>query len=271
MISTNKLNDDKRIPPLGARATVATGLSTIIIDDEEDARYLLRKALEENFADKIKIVGEADGYKKGLALLQSTPCDVAFLDIKMPDGTGFDILKSLDNYDFSVVFITAFDKFAIKAFDFSAVGYLVKPFKISDLGKTIDRIIEHRSRDEKDNAPFKILLESYSEQKIRKIVVPNTDGFTVLLLDEILYVNSVRNYSEFHLTNNQRVLTSKPLISYDSLLSEQGFFRIHHSYLINLTHLKAFVRSEGGAVKMINGDLLPVSRQKKSELMDRFL
>lgn len=246
-------------------------LKVIIIDDEEDARYLLRKALEENFTDKIQIVGEADGYKKGVALLQSVPCDVAFLDIKMPDGTGFDILKTLEDYSFSVVFITAFDRFAIKAFEFSAVGYLVKPFKNSDLIKTIERIIEQKEKNSRDSAPFKILLESYTEQKIRKIVVPNTDGFTVLMLDEILYVNSVRNYSEFHLTNNSRVLTSKPLISYDTLLSEQGFFRIHHSYLINLSHLKAFVRSEGGAVKMINGDLLPVSRQKKSELMDKFL
>lgn len=246
-------------------------LKVIIIDDEEDARYLLRKALEENFKDSIQIVGETDGFKKGVALLQSVPCDIAFLDIKMPDGTGFDVLKSLDDYNFSVVFITAFDRFAIKAFEFSAVGYLVKPFKISDLTKTIERIFEQKKRSSRDTAPFKILLESYSEQTIRKIVVPNTDGFTVLLLDEILYINSVRNYSEFHLINNSRVLTSKPLISYDTLLSEQGFFRIHHSYLINLSHLKAFVRSEGGAVKMINGDLLPVSRQKKSELMDKFL
>lgn len=246
-------------------------LRVIIIDDEEDARYLLRKALEENFGDMVQIVGEADGYKKGVSMLQSIPCDVVFLDIKMPDGTGFDVLKTLEDYNFSVVFITAFDRFAIKAFEFSAVGYLVKPFKISDLNKTIERIISQKDKNSKEISQFKILLESYSEQKIRKIVVPNTDGFTVLMLDEILYINSVRNYSEFRLINNTHVLTSKPLITYDTLLSEQGFFRIHHSYLINLSHLKAFVRSEGGAVKMVNGDLLPVSRQKKSELMDRFL
>jgi two-component system, LytTR family, response regulator len=246
-------------------------LTVVIIDDEEDARYLLRRALEENFANVVRIVGEADGYKKGLSLLKSVPCDVVFLDVKMPDGTGFDILKDLDEYTFSVVFVTAFDKFAIRAFEFSAVGYLVKPLRTSDLIRTVERIMVQKDRAAKDNGPFKILLESYSEQRIRKLVVPNTDGFTVVLLDEILYVNSVRNYSEFHLTNNTRVLTSKPLITYDTLLSEQGFFRIHHSYLINLSHLKAFVRSEGGAVKMINGDLLPVSRQKKSELMERFL
>jgi two-component system, LytTR family, response regulator len=246
-------------------------LRVIIIDDEPDARYLLRRALEENFPETVKIVGEADGHKKGVALLESTPCDVAFLDIKMPDGTGFDILQSLGEYPFSVVFITAFDRFAIKAFEFSAVGYLVKPFKTSDLAKTIERIMAQNQKANKDAAPFKILLESYSEQRIRKIVIPNTDGFTVVHLDEILYINSVRNYSEFYLTNNAHLLTSKPLIHYDSLLSEQGFFRIHHSYLINLSHLKAFVRSEGGAVKMLNGDLLPVSRQKKNELIERFL
>jgi two-component system, LytTR family, response regulator len=246
-------------------------LKAILIDDEDDARYLLRKALEENFADTVKIVGEADGYKKGVAILESTPCDIVFLDVKMPDGTGFDVLKSLVEYDFSIVFITAFDRFAIKAFDFSAVGYLVKPFKISDLNKVIQRIIDQKSKNQKDNTPFKILLENYSEEKIRKIVVPNTDGFSVLYLDEILYIQSLRNYSEFHLANGSRILTSKTLINYESLLTDQGFFRIHHSYLINLTHLKAFVRSEGGAVKMINGDLLPVSRQKKGELMDKFL
>ncbi|TAE34834.1 MAG: DNA-binding response regulator [Cytophagales bacterium] len=246
-------------------------LNVIIIDDEDDARYLLRRALDENFAQTVRIVGEADGYKKGVALLKSVPCDVVFLDVKMPDGTGFDILKDLDEHNFAVVFVTAFDKFAIRAFEFSAVGYLVKPLRTSDLTRTIERIMEQKDRSMKDNGPFKILLESYSEQRIRKLVVPNTDGFTVVLLDEILYINSVRNYSEFYLTNNTRVLTSKPLINYDTLLSDQGFFRIHHSYLINLSHLKAFVRSEGGAVKMINGDLLPVSRQKKSELMERFL
>lgn len=246
-------------------------MNVIIVDDEEDARYLLRRALEENFAGRIRIVGEADSYKKGVALLKSIPCDIAFLDVKMPDGTGFDILKTLDNYAFSVVFVTAFDTFAIRAFEFSAVGYLVKPLRTSDLTRTIERILNQKQQTSKENAPFKILLESYSEQRVRKLVVPNIDGFTVILLDEILYINSVRNYSEFHLTNATRVLTSKPLINYDALLSEQGFFRIHHSYLINLSHLKAFVRSEGGAVKMINGDLLPVSRQKKSELMSRFL
>lgn len=246
-------------------------LRAIIIDDEEDARYLLRKALNEHFADSVEVVAEADGFKKGLQLLQNTLCDVAFLDIKMPDGTGFDILQNLSEYQFAVVFITAFDRFAIKAFEFSAVGYLVKPFKSNDLIKTVERVIDQQIKQKQSASPYKILLENYSEQRIRKIVVPNTDGFTVLLLDEVLYVNSVRNYSEFYLSNQTRVLTSKPLIYYESLLSEHGFFRIHHSYLINLGHLKAFVRSEGGAVKMANGDLLPVSRQKKAELLDKFL
>ncbi|MBP6619209.1 MAG: response regulator transcription factor [Leadbetterella sp.] len=246
-------------------------LKIIIIDDEEDARFLLKRAIEDHFGEITKVVGEADNCKKGLDLIQNTVFDLLFLDIKMPDGTGFDLLNKLDSKDFSVVFVTAFDHFAIKAFEFSAVGYLVKPFKSSDLRKTIDRILESKTETNAQQTPFKILLENYEQTQIRKIVLPNNDGFVVVKLEEIIYVNSVRNYSEFHLISGQKVLTSKPLITYENLLTDQGFFRIHHSYLINLSHLKAFVRSEGGAVKMHNGDLLPVSRQKKGELMERFL
>lgn len=137
-------------------------------------------------------------------MIQNTVFDLLFLDIKMPDGTGFDLLSKLDSKDFSVVFVTAFDHFAIKAFEFSAVGYLVKPFKSSDLRKTIDRILESKTETNAQQTPFKILLENYEQTQIRKIVLPNNDGFVVVKLEEIIYVNSVRNYSEFHLISGQK-------------------------------------------------------------------
>lgn len=246
-------------------------LNIIIIDDEPDARFLLKKALQDNYGKQIKIVAEADGVKTGLKTIENFEADLVFLDIKMNDGTGFDLLADLKDYTFSIVFITAFDNFAIKAFEFSAVGYLVKPFKSVDLINTVERILLSKSQENNNSSAFKILLENYEQKQIRKIVLPNNDGFVVVKLEEILYVNSVRNYSEFFLSNNTKVLTSKALINYDSLLSDQGFFRIHHSHLVNLSHVKAFVRSEGGAVRMDNGVLLPVSRQKKADLMERFL
>lgn len=245
-------------------------LKVILIDDEPDARFLLRHALEQHFAHQVQIVAEADGCQTGLHVLNNTTCDLVFMDIKMGDGTGFDILAALDKPSFAVVFVTAFDSFAIKAFEFAAVGYLVKPFKVTDLQKTIDRILAQNMAGKTEKQPLKILIDSYNEQKIRKIVVPNTEGFTILLLDDILYLKSDRNYTEFIMMDKTKVVSSRSLIQFDQLLQSQGFFRVHHSYLINLGHLKAFVRSDGGAVKMANNELLPVSRQKKNDLLDRF-
>lgn len=244
-------------------------LKTIIIDDEPDARFLLNKALTDGFEDTIQIIGEADGYQSGLNLLKQAEPDLVFLDVKMPDGTGFDILKSLGEYSFAVVFITAFDNFAIKAFESSATGYLVKPFKLADLESTINRVL-HQQQKFNNKLSYKVLIESYTDQKIRKIVVPNSDGFTMVMLDDILYLKSDRNYTEFHLKDSAKLVSSKSLILYDQILSNQGFFRIHHSFLINLSHLKSYIRSDGGSVKMINNEILPVSRQKKAELMERF-
>lgn len=246
-------------------------LKVIIIDDEPDARFLLKNALEQLYPTDIKIVAEADGVKSGLKAIELNSADLVFLDIKMPDGTGFDLLSQIKQYSFSLVFITAFDHFAIKAFEFSAVGYLVKPFKSVDLRATVDRIIQSKTENLVSETPFKILLENHHQSQVRKMVLPNTDGFVVVKLDEILYINSKRNYSEFFLENGSKVLTSKALINYNNLLTDQGFFRIHHSHLVNLSHVKAFVRSEGGAIRMANNQLLPVSRQRKAELMDRFL
>ncbi len=246
-------------------------LKVIIIDDEPDARFLLKKALAELFSEEIKIVAEAEGVKTGLNAIERHACDLVFLDIKMPDGTGFDLLAKIRDYSFSLVFITAFDHFAIKAFEFSAVGYLVKPFKSADLLATVSRILQSKTVNSITETPFKVLLENHEQSQIRKIVLPNSDGFVVVKLEEILYINSERNYSEFYLINGNKVLTSKALVNYDNLLTAHGFFRIHHSHLVNLSHVKAFVRSEGGAVKMANNDLLPVSRQKKVDFMERFL
>lgn len=246
-------------------------LKVIIIDDEPDARFLLRKALEGLFSAEIKIVAEADGVKSGLNAIEKHAADLVFLDIKMPDGSGFDLLNKIRDYSFSLVFITAFDHFAIKAFEFSAVGYLVKPFKSADLLATVNRIILSRAENSVTETPFKILPENHEQSQVRKLVLPNNDGFVVVKLEEILYINSERNYSEFYLSNGSKVLTSKALVNYDNLLSDHGFFRIHHSHLVNLSHVKAFVRSEGGAIRMVNNVLLPVSRQKKAELMERFL
>jgi two-component system LytT family response regulator len=243
-------------------------MKAIIIDDEQDARYLLRKALLKDFDKAVEIIAEAEDCSSGLEILKTQHPDVVFLDIQMPDGTGFDLLTQLKDIPFQIVFITAFDKFAIQAFEFSAVGYLMKPLNPKLLQATVQRLLKSKTKD--TFSGIKVLIENYNSGTIKKIVVPHADGFTIVPLEEIIFINSERNYSQFNLVNGKKLLTSKTLALYDKMLVDQGFFRIHQSYLINLTHVKSYVRSAGG-VQMSSGELLPIARHRKAEIMERFI
>ncbi len=246
-------------------------IRAVIIDDERDARYLLQKQLIKDYGEEIQVVAEASSCAEGIEAIETQHPDLVFLDIQLSDGSGFDLLKQLVQHSFHLVFVTAFDRFAIKAFEFSAIGYLVKPLHAPDLKKTIERIRGINDQQKKAGTGIKVLIENFSAGKIKKIVVPAADGFTVVQLEQIVYIKSVRNYSEFHLNDRTKILTSKSLIIYDKLLADHGFFRIHQTFLVNLSHVKAYIRSDGGGLKMDSGELLPVARQKKSSLLDRFL
>lgn len=246
-------------------------IKAVIIDDEQDARYLLRKILVKHFDQEIEIIAEADSCRSAREILNNCHPDLVFLDIQLGDGTGFDLLTQMSEPGFQVVFITAYDRFAIKAIEFSALGYLVKPLNLEELKATMTRLTSQKEKQKRQQSGIKVLVENYQAGQIRKIVVPHADGFTIVQLDEIVYIKSIRNYSEFNLEGKIKILTSKTLILYEKLLAEHGFFRIHQTYLVNLSHVRSYVRSEGGALRMSNGDLLPVARQKKAELMDKFL
>lgn len=246
-------------------------LRAVIIDDEKDARYLLQKQLVKDFGQEIQVVAEAGDCASGVDIIETHHPDLVFLDIQLSDGSGFDLLRQLAHYGFHLVFVTAYDRFAIKAFDFSAIGYLVKPLNAADLRSTIARIQKINEQQKKAATGIKVLIENFSAGKIKKIVVPANDGFTVVQLEQIVFIKSIRNYSEFNLADGTKILTSKSLIVYDKLLTDHGFFRIHQTFLVNLSHVQAYIRSDGGGLKMVTGELLPVARQKKSSLMERFL
>lgn len=246
-------------------------LKAIIIDDEADARYLLRKMLIKHFNEEIEVIGEAESCASGIGVLKNLHPDIVFLDVQLGDGTGFELLSNFESLPFHVVFVTAYDRFAIKAFEFSAIGYLVKPINLTELQKVIERIISQKVQLKRNQSGIKVLIENYKAEQVRKIVIPHSDGFSVVLLDDIVFVNSIRNYSEFNFSDKTKLITSKTLIIYEKLLIDHGFFRIHQTYLVNLSHVTSFVRSEGGVLKMSTGELLPVARQKKADLMNRFL
>ena len=248
-------------------------IKALIIDDEEDARFMLATNLSKNFKDTIEVVGEADGVKSGIELLQHHSPDIVFLDIQMKDGTGFDLLEQIPNKTFEVIFITAFDQFAIKAFQFSALGYLMKPIKSKDLANTVQMAMDHIEKLQiNSDKRLKVLVENYGDdKKIKKIVIPNNKGFFVFSIEDIIRLEGERNYTNFIIKDHPKVLSSKTMKEYELILSEFGFFRIHQSTLINLRHVIAYTKGEGGSVKMSDDMDVAISRNRKKEFLSRFI
>jgi two-component system LytT family response regulator len=218
-------------------------INTIIIDDEKDARFLLKGQLSKHFNQTINIVAEADDVESGIQAIRKHKPDLIFLDIKMPSGTGFDVLQQTkDEVNFEVIFITAHDDYAIKAFQFSAFGYLLKPVKTSEIRALIEKLESHLQVLKKGvDQRFKVLVENYGDdRKIKKLVVTNMEGFQVLNIENILRLDGDRNYTHFIMSDSKKITTSKTLGEYEELLNDFGFFRAHQSTIINLRHVNAY-------------------------------
>ncbi|MBT8232393.1 MAG: response regulator transcription factor [Saprospiraceae bacterium] len=240
-----------------------------IIDDEEDARYLLRTAIEKEFNEFVHFIVEVDGVESATQLLNREEIDVIFLDIKMNDGTGFDLLERFPNLKSKIVFVTAYNNFALRAFEFFAFAYIVKPFKKSMLTEVMYRIIN--SKRNAAHNEIVAMAESYQNGKLHKIVVPELEGFRIISLDDVLYLQSDNNYSEFHLLDASNLVSSKTLKDYERLLEPEGFYRVHKSFLINLSHVEAYIKVDGGRVIMKDKTEVPIGRRKLAEFRKRFL
>ncbi|MDX2360729.1 MAG: LytTR family DNA-binding domain-containing protein [Crocinitomicaceae bacterium] len=247
-------------------------IKAIIIDDEKDARFLLRNLLEKKFGKQIKILAEAEDVEPGIEAIEKHKPDLVFLDIQMKKGTGFDLLNKLGTVDFEVIFITAYDQYAVDAFKFSAFGYLLKPIKTKDLAEVISKLEVHMAESNRETAKrLKILVENYgSEGDIQKIIIPNVEGFQVVKIADIIRLEGDRNYTHFIVQNNKKITTSKSLGEYEELLNDCGFFRIHQSTIVSLRHITGYVKGDGGSVVMVDGETLKVSRHRKSEFLERF-
>lgn len=248
-------------------------IRTLIIDDEEDARFMLSNHLLDHFKDTIQIVGQADGVKSGIVAIQKFFPDIVFLDIQMKDGTGFDLLEQIPNKSFEVIFCTAYNQFAVKAFQFSALGYLMKPIKTEEFVTTLQIVMDHLEKFQiSSEKRLKVLVENYGDdKKVKKIVIPNNKGFFVFPIEDIIRLEGERNYTNFVLKDHPKVLSSKTMKEYETLLSEFGFFRIHQSTLINLRHVVGYTKGESGFINMSDGIDVTISRNRKKEFLNRFL
>jgi two-component system LytT family response regulator len=239
-------------------------MRVVIIDDESGARNNLARLIENNFPE-IELVGQADGVAKGKELIESVKPDLAFLDVQMQDGTGFDLLKLLDLSKMQVVFVSAYDHFAITAIKFSAVDYLLKPVELEDMKNAIDKINKGKT-DSDLQQKIDLLLSNIN--RIDKIALPSLSGIEFVKLADIIRCESDNNYTNFYLLGGEKIVVSKTLKDFEEMLEAKGFFRTHKSHIINMNYLKKYIKGEGGSVIMEDGSEVLVSRRRKEDFMN---
>ncbi len=247
-------------------------ISAVLIEDDGNLREGL-KGLFKLYVPEIEIVGEAESVAMGVSVLESVKPDVVFLDIHLNDGTGFDILEKIaqeyGRISFQTVFITAHEQYAIKAFRFSALDFLLKPIDPDELRKVIIKIKETIERNE-SFANINLLLENIRMKvdNFKRIALSNSDGVHLFNVSDIIRCESEDNYTTFYIRNSKPVLISKTLKEYEELLSGHGFERIHQSHLINLAYLKSYIKKDGGYVVMADNSQLPISQRKRERLQE---
>jgi len=238
-------------------------LRTIIIDDEQDAVDFITSIIGE-YCDSLEVVGRAYNITDGTSIIKEKKPDLVFLDVEMPNGTGFDLLAQFPEKDFDVVFITAFNHYAIKAIKFSAVDYILKPINIKEFIEGVNKVIRKRyEKSTAGNANLSILLENLRSPLPSRLAIPTSDGMEYLNPKEIIRIEADRSYSWFFINGNRKILVSKHLKEFQELLGDRNFFRSHNSHLVNLKFVKKFIRKEGGYIEMHDGSMVPISRNKK--------
>lgn len=240
-------------------------MKVAIIDDEADARSTLR-----HFLIQIQTgfeVREASTVATGVELINSYNPDLVFLDVMMPDGTGFDLLKQLPAIHFKLVIISGHQEYALQAFRFSAIDYLVKPIDADELSETLSRI--KSISDQPWNEILEVLRQAVlpAQTADRKIVLKDMNAMYVVSVNSIVRCEASDNYTTFFVSGQAPIVVSKPLKEYDDLLSPFRFLRVHQSHLINFNHLQQFNKREGGSIKMKDGSEVPVSSRKREAIL----
>jgi two-component system LytT family response regulator len=233
----------------------------LIIDDENRTRELIAKMID-SFGFDLETFPIGENVQSGIAAIESLRPDIVFLDIQMPDGTGFDLLKSVQNINFEVVFITAHEEFAIKAIKFSALDYLLKPIDPTELREATEKAMK-AIEDKRDEQQFEALQNNIQPTQKKRLVLKTQESVHVVELEEIIRCEADRNYTSFFLTGGKKILVSKTLKDYEILLSSFNFLRVQQSHLINLNFVDRYDKGNGGSVVMKDGSQVPLSPAKR--------
>ncbi|MGD1844937.1 MAG: LytR/AlgR family response regulator transcription factor [Salibacteraceae bacterium] len=239
-------------------------MKTLLIDDEPEAIEGL-KSMIQLFCPSLEVVGSANGIIEARQLIEAHHPELVFLDVEMPGGSGFDLLKQLPKPQFQTVFVTAYDQYAIRAVRFNAFDYLLKPIGPEELESVVERL--EKKKVEEPEPEYSHLIESYKTGKFSRIGVPTVTGTRFIDLSDIIRLSADSNYTHVHLVKERKkLLVARTIKTFEEILEGTSFYRVHKSHLINLDHVNAWLRTDGGTLEMTNGDQVLVSRTRKNRV-----
>ncbi len=244
-------------------------IKAVIIEDEKKSSDAMVLQLQKH-CPEVTLLGVAANVKEGIETVRSLKPELIFLDVMMPDGSGFDVLEKLCDLKFDIIFTTASEKFAVKAIKYSALDYLLKPIDAEELIAAVKKV-----RDRKSNLPTEqnlaSLLENIkkSDEQYSKITLPTGNAYEVVNVKDIVRCEAHDNYTYVFLAGSKKFLVSGTLKHYEELLPEKDFVRVHHSHLINMAHMNRFLKEDGGYAVMSDGSKVEISRRKKEEFLKR--
>ena len=245
-------------------------IRTVLVDDETRSIRVLRRLLE-TYCPQVNIVGTAEGVESAAELIQSVQPDLAFLDIEMIQGNAFDLLNQLMPLQFQVIFVTAFDAYAIRAFKYSAVDYLLKPVNVDELQAAVEKAAVRR--EQKDMSQIKTLLANVGAAQLsqQKMAIPMLSGLKFVTISDIIRLEAQGHYTAIYLTNAVPMMTTRNIKEFEELLPEAIFYRVHHSHIINLQRIQEYQKGRGGYVIMEDDSNIEVAVRRRQDFMDRLV
>ena len=245
-------------------------MKTIIIEDEQKSREMLAGIIQKN-CPGIEMVGLAKNVKEGVEMIKALQPELVFLDVSMPDGSGFDLLEKVQGNKFELIFATASDQYAIRAFKYSACDYLLKPIDIEELKNAVEKARQKKSVSppNMENLQFLIQQLKRTDDNFQKITLPTGNAFEIVNLKDIVRCEADTSYTIFYLSDKRKLMVSAGLKHYEDILPENDFIRVHHHHLINMNHVQRFLKVDGGYAVMSDGTQIEISRRKKESFLER--
>ena len=238
-------------------------LHFIIIEDEDRGASVLLRILTQHFPSLV-FEGRAGTVQEAVALIQEKNPGLVFLDVELPDGTGMDVLRRFEQRNFKVIFTTAHDHYALTAIKFSAIDFLLKPLSIEETRLAVEKVLQQSQTERLDQ-----LVKSQESTHLKRLALPTQEGFAFVDIDELEYLSAEGSYTILHASDGKKHVVSKSLKEYEELLEPQGFFRIHHSHIVQVGKISKYIKGNGGYVVMKNGTSLDVSARRKEDFLKR--